>query len=350
MPANAYGELNPLYPTYEDKDIELNELIRYFQFSYQPSSQYKGTAVFEILDGEDTYIMAIRADPSHGVTGFREVPSDDEISFHCTLPYDTFHDVFWGYTTAKTLVMGGGCKIKDWAYRSAYNFGISFDMTSSKWVEYYESGCSIKPMQRETRLDERTREIMHGIEDIHTVTKTQRIAGIGADLPQSAQDTEFMYQWQPMTVDDTINATDIDANTHPPSDWFRSRMDMWRDTMRNRIEMNNNKHISVWDHAIGRISAKNDHRQKMDEYRQHLNFNPLILGKNIAMKWRDKIKIGSSMMMDEYFGWYSQYSRHRIGDVSLSLVHKSMNKLNTFVYKQTTENELLHFSLLNSMF
>ena len=80
--------------------------------------------------------MTIKADPKEGVDVFRSVPNNDEnISFHCTLPYKTFHNAFWGYTTAKTLVMGGGVKIQDWAYRAAYNFGISFDMTSNKWVQ-----------------------------------------------------------------------------------------------------------------------------------------------------------------------------------------------------------------------
>ena len=45
---NAYGQLNPLYPTYDDKDVELDELMRFFKFSYQPSSGYSGTVKNEI--------------------------------------------------------------------------------------------------------------------------------------------------------------------------------------------------------------------------------------------------------------------------------------------------------------
>merc|ERR1712130_374796 len=100
--------------------------------------------------GEQTYFISVQADPEKGVTVDRNVPTnEDSISFYCTLPYKTFHDAFWGHSTIKALVLGGECSIKGWRLRSAYNFAISFDMSSTNWVQYYKSGLSIKQMKTE---------------------------------------------------------------------------------------------------------------------------------------------------------------------------------------------------------
>ena len=79
--------------------------------------------------------MSVACDPDGGTTTSRQIPPEKDISFHCTLPWNTFHDVFWGYAHPRVLVMGGGVKVKHWRYRAAYNFGISFDMTSDCWVK-----------------------------------------------------------------------------------------------------------------------------------------------------------------------------------------------------------------------
>ena len=40
---NVYGVLNPDYPTYDDKEEELEELMRYFEYAYLKTSGYTGT-------------------------------------------------------------------------------------------------------------------------------------------------------------------------------------------------------------------------------------------------------------------------------------------------------------------
>eukprot|EP01083_Nonionella_stella_P229241 811617_1 len=334
---NAYGELNPLYPTYEDKEEELNELMRFFEFSYQSSSGYAGTAVFEILDNDTTYIMTIKADPEKWINTSRCIPADNDISFHCTLPYTTFHNVFWGYTTARTLVMGGGCKIKNWAYRAAFYFGTSFDMTSTKWVQYYQSGQSIRKMSNISNENNEYFTDSIKIIDIHN--RIPKMNVIGAELPTCADDTDFMYEWEPQLN----NVCEVNNNGYR-MDMF-GMMDIWRNKQRNMIEMNNNKHLWLWNNSIGNKCVK-----QMESYRENLTFNPMIIGKGLVEKWKHKIKRGGVMIMEEYYGYYSQYTRNKIGTVSLGIIHKSVRKFNALVYKQTAENEVAHFSLLNSMF
>lgn len=376
MPTNAYGDLNPLYPTYHDKDEELDELSRFFKFAYQPSSGYSGTAVFEILDNDQTYMLSLKCDPNTGVSASRELPErEEEISFHCTLPYDTFHDVFWGYTTARTLVMGGGCQIKNWRYKAAYNFGISFDMRSEKWVQYYSSGISIKKMKAPDHHDQRQGvepsmavQMIEGIENVNARVKAQRITlydykSIGAKLPTSAKETQFMYEWKPSAnhrlEEETGNAR------YPASDaWdmVRLQMDVWRNKQRNLITMNNEKHLSLWNSSMSSLMFwKNDgddiankYYHQLRQYRENLTFNPLSVGKSVTEKWKLKLQQSSakivSRTVDEYYGYYSQYTRHRIGSISSSIVNNSLRRFTSLLQRHITENEGAHLHLLSTTF
>merc|ERR1712099_169353 len=97
------------------------------------------------------------------------------------------------------------------------------------------------------------------------------------------------------------------------------------------IQMNNNKHISLWHNSIGSLQSlafwgDNKYVKQMESYRKNLTFNPMIIGKGLMDKCKEKIKKGGLMVMDEYYGYYSQYTRNKIGTVSLKLINSNIGK------------------------
>lgn len=192
----------------------------------------------------------------------------------------------------------------------------------------YKSGQSIRQMASHSN-DENNNEIC-----IDKINQNR----IGANIPKCANETDFMYEWKEPKLN---NISEINNRTY-----VFDYLNVWRNKQRNIIQMNNNKHIWLWD----KYSIDNKYVKSMEYYRNNLTFNPLIIGKSVIGKWKNKLKIGGLKCMDEYYGFYSQYTKNKIGSISLGLFNKSVNKFNAFVYKQTAENEVAHFSLLNSMF
>ena len=117
---------------------------------------------------------------------------------------------------------------------------------------------------------------------------------IGAQLPLSADCTDFMYQWKPM--DD--------------------RRDDFEESSPLRV---------------------------VDSNLRLRRFEPLLIAKNVTQRLRKNI-------MDEYIGWHSQYNRNKIGSISLSFFNDSLQKFTSFIHQRVAENEGAHFSFLNTMF
>merc|ERR1712083_762330 len=55
-------------------------------------------------------------------------------------------------------------------------------------------------------------------------------------------------------------------------------------------------------------------------------------------------------VMDEYVGWHAQYNENKIGSLSLSFVHASVDKFTSFIHQRVVENEGARFSFLNTIF
>lgn len=228
-----------------------------------------------------------------------------------------------------------------------------------------------------TNIDEASViERIEGIENVNARMNTQRIKlydykSIGATLPTTGEDTEFMYEWKPSSHpgDDTKKIIsgdngDFDIRKEGIDAWnmFKNQLDVWRIKQRNIIEMNNTKHISLWqnlsfwqnNNGHDKDGNKHSYLLQLKQYRENLTFNPFIIGKNLTLKWKHRIKQGSSRIVDdtvdEYYGWYSQYTRNRIGAISLSLMNSSYNKFTSLIHKTTTENETDHLNLLTTMF
>ena len=87
-----------------------------------------------------------------------------------------------------------------------------------------------------------------------------------------------------------------------------------------------------------------DHLEEHQEER--LRFKPLIAGRDMVDRWKERMKRGSAMLMEEYYGWYSQYTRNRIGAISLSVIHDSVDGFTSLLRKHTKENEVDHLQLL----
>eukprot|EP00485_Elphidium_margaritaceum_P005737 CAMPEP_0202688870 /NCGR_PEP_ID=MMETSP1385-20130828/4266_1 /ASSEMBLY_ACC=CAM_ASM_000861 /TAXON_ID=933848 /ORGANISM="Elphidium margaritaceum" /LENGTH=338 /DNA_ID=CAMNT_0049343923 /DNA_START=47 /DNA_END=1063 /DNA_ORIENTATION=+ len=337
--STCYGQpSNPLYPAYENKDEELAELLQFFQFAYEPSSGYTGRAVFEIIDDDQTRFLEITCDPNTGVTTSRDAPSTTDgsgNSFYCSLPYETFHNAFWGLAHPRTLVMGGGCNIKHWKYRQAYNFAMSFDMTSPKWVAYYNSPHSIKKMVDSTTHTHST-HIMDGIEHIYSVASAHAIdtpndydhthhrlrsrrglydssAMIGHTLPTSANDAEFMYEWKPSLSSSETHVYDCEPD-------LELRGLRWQ-----ALAMMKSVSTSM---VRSRLPSS-------------LEFN--TMRHHCTRLWHQTT--------DEFCGHHSEYKRFNINAVlSSSIVNTSVHKLSTFVRENIDKNELLHWNLLSTMF
>ncbi|ETO33820.1 hypothetical protein RFI_03281 [Reticulomyxa filosa] len=135
------------FPKYANEEEELAELMQFFHFAYSRASNYKGTVKFEMLleSNKDSnsknalkqkaIIRTIRADPQNGIEVFEGDPPDGEVTCHVTLPFSTFHDVFWGHIAPRAFVVGGGCQVHNWKYRELLNFGSSFDMSTQNWMK-----------------------------------------------------------------------------------------------------------------------------------------------------------------------------------------------------------------------
>ena len=81
-------------------------------------------------------VRSVRCDSeTDKVTVWEHDPPDGEVSCKVSLPFSTFHDVFWGIVGPQALVMGGGATVHNCAYKEALAFGCAFDMSSQNWVK-----------------------------------------------------------------------------------------------------------------------------------------------------------------------------------------------------------------------
>lgn len=79
-------------------------------------------------------VRCVRCNSETGnVDVWKNEPPDGIVTCKVTLPYSTFHDVFWGVVGCQALVMGGGAKVHNWKYKEAFAFGCAFDMTTENW-------------------------------------------------------------------------------------------------------------------------------------------------------------------------------------------------------------------------
>ena len=57
-----------------------------------------------------------------------------KVSVHLYMPWNHFHDVFWGKITPKELILSGEASIGSfWECKNLAQFSYAFDFTTNKW-------------------------------------------------------------------------------------------------------------------------------------------------------------------------------------------------------------------------
>merc|ERR1712183_289061 len=78
--------------------------------------------------------------------------------------------------------------------------------------------------------------------------------------------------------------------------------------------------------AVSRGSIANEPvGDELIEHRLH-DMNPIRFGKKVMARCTNGIQRGSRMLVDEYYGYYSQYTRDRIGAISVDLIGRSIRQ------------------------
>lgn len=141
-------------------DPELDETLDFMTFSHIKNG-YQGLTQFSITYPSGEIGVRYVLVEETGVTPMREKPKEPTCVVHTDR--DTFFQLYLAEISPKKAIIAGLISVDGWRYRELASFANSFDTSSQKWADFYESR-GIVPKYAPKSSPEVTSQVCNGAE------------------------------------------------------------------------------------------------------------------------------------------------------------------------------------------